>query len=72
MAPAAYVAENGIDRHNGSGGAAWSFEALMFLCRRKPGQRGRRGWVGEHPHRNRGREDEVGDCRGEIRKGDNC
>ena len=38
MAPAVYVAENGIDRHNGSGGAAWSFEALMSLCRRKPGQ----------------------------------
>ena len=39
MAPAAYVAENGIDRHNGSGGVAvWSFEALMSLCRGKPGQ----------------------------------
>ena len=38
MAPAAYVAENGIDRHNGSGGGAWSFEALMSPCRGKPGQ----------------------------------
>ena len=63
MAPAARVAEDGPVRNghlrNGRR-APWSCEGWMSQCRGMPGQGGRSGWVGEHPHRSMGRGDGIG------------
>jgi len=48
MAPAAYVAEDGLM------GNQWEEKGMS-------GWRGRKGWVsGEHPHRSKGRADGIG------------
>ena len=50
----------------------WSCEGPMLQCRGMPGQGGGGGgWVGEHPHRSRGRRDMIEGCRGEMGKGEN-
>ena len=40
--------------------APWSCEGLMLQCRGMVEQLGRNGWVGEHTHRSRVREDGIG------------
>jgi hypothetical protein len=54
MALAIYVAEDGLVGHQWGGGA-WSCKGLMPQCRGIQGWGGRSGWVGEQPHRSRGR-----------------
>jgi hypothetical protein len=52
----------------------WSYEGMMPQFRGMPGQGGGSGWVGEHPHRSRGRGDGIeslGWGGGEARKEDN-
>jgi hypothetical protein len=60
MAPAAYVAKDGLSCINGRRGP-WSYVGLIdapVLGNR--GWGGGSGWVGEeHPHRSRGREDGI-------------
>jgi hypothetical protein len=73
MAPAVYVAEDGLVRHQ------WEerplvLEVLMPQCRGMPRWRGGSGWVGQHPYRSRGREDGIGSFwggAGETGKGTN-
>jgi len=56
MTPAAYVAEDGVVGHQ------WEEKPLVLprldtpppQCRGMSGQGGKKGWVGEHPHRRRG------------------
>jgi len=51
------MALSGINGRRGS----WSWEDWMSQCRRMPGEAaGWREWVGEHPHRSRGRGDGIG------------
>jgi hypothetical protein len=55
MAIAAYVAE-GINGRRGP----WSCEGSMLQCRGIKGKEaGVGGQMGKHPHRSRGREDEI-------------
>jgi hypothetical protein len=76
MAPAAYVAEDGMYGINGSRGP-WFCEGLMHQCRGMPGRKGGSvcvcggGWVGEYPHRSRSRGDGIGSFGGETGKGEN-
>jgi len=56
----------GINERKG----AWSCEGSMLQCREIPGHGGRSGWVGECPHRSRGREDRLGSVqRGNWKRG---
>jgi hypothetical protein len=61
MAPAAYVAEDGLVWHNGRRGP-WSYEGLIDA----PGLGNQRwgggvgGWVEEYPLRSRGKGDGIG------------
>jgi hypothetical protein len=57
MAPAAYLAEDGLWGTNGRRGP-WSYEGLMPQCRAMRGQGG--GWGNKHPQRSRGRGDGIG------------
>jgi hypothetical protein len=43
----------------------------MPQCRGMPGQEDGSGWVGEHPHRGRGKGDGMGVFKGETWKGEN-
>ena len=44
----------------------WAREGYMPQCRGMPGREGRRGWVEEHPHRDK----EMGDGIGSFPRGD--
>jgi hypothetical protein len=58
MAPAAYVAEDGLIWHQWEE-SPWSLEGSMPHCRGMPGQGSRSRWVGEYPHSSWGREDRI-------------
>ena len=65
MSPAAYeqrMALSGINRRRGP---------LSYVVECQGNEVGVDGWVGEHLHRSRGREDGIGCSGGETRKGDN-
>jgi hypothetical protein len=49
MAPAAYIAEIGIVCHQ------WEDRPLVLVGKCQGGEVGVSRWVGEHPHRSRGR-----------------
>ena len=66
MAPAAYVAEDCLI--NGRGGGPWSCEGSMPQHR---GMLGGSGWVGEHPHRTKGREEGIGGLQRRNQERDN-
>jgi hypothetical protein len=60
MAPASYVAEDGLVGHQ------WE-ERLQ--CRGMPEREDGRGWVVEHPHRSRGWGNGIGRClRGDLER----
>jgi len=59
MAPAPYVAEDGLVGIN-LRRSPWSCQGLMPHCRGMSKQKGLAGWVGENPHRRRGRGDGIG------------
>jgi hypothetical protein len=67
MAPAAYVAEDGLIWHQWEGKplVLWRIDALAEGNSRAV----RQEWVGEHSHRSRGRGVGQGICRGETGKG---
>jgi hypothetical protein len=53
------MALSGINGRTGP----WSSEDLMSQCGGMPARGRRQKWVAEHPHRSRGREDEIGGFR---------
>jgi hypothetical protein len=59
MVPATYVAEDGLSDINQQRGS-WSFEGYMPQCKGMPGWGSGSGLVGEHFHRIRGRQQEIG------------
>jgi hypothetical protein len=68
MAPAACVAEDGLVWLSGRRGL-WSCDGSMPQCREiEGGEVGVGGWVEEHPHRSRGREDGIGGFQGRNQK----
>ena len=60
MAPAAYVAEDVLIRHQCEG-VSWSYEGWMPSVEEcEGGEVVVDGWLVEHPHRSRGRGDFIG------------
>ena len=60
MAPAAYVAEDGLVGHQWGGGGPWSGEGAMHQCKGIPGPESGSGWVGEQGKRGADRGFSVG------------
>jgi hypothetical protein len=62
MAPAAYVAQDGLVGHpwEKQSLGPWVWVCSMPKYRGKANLEGRRGWVGEHPHRTSGRGGGIG------------
>jgi hypothetical protein len=72
MAPAAYVAENGLVMHQWEDENFGPVKVQIPQCRGIRAQGNRREWVGEHSHRSRGRGNGIaGFWGGGTRKLDN-